>query len=157
MTRRQYHLASALTLCLAANLAMGQSAGQAGAEAQANETPVNRPNVSSTSNTTKADDTLRDRQMEEILVSAKASSLSLGGGLMSVQTAPKAVSTFIKLNCSNLANRRAFTNANNASAFLTANQTGIKDDSGVTLGASAPTYSLLEPRTFMVTVGGSLF
>src|ERR1700736_4642701 len=31
--------------------------------------------------------------MEEILVSAKASSLSLGGGLMSVQTAPKAVST----------------------------------------------------------------
>jgi iron complex outermembrane receptor protein len=93
MRRRQYYPASALILCLTGNLAMAQSAANAGTEAQANETPVNRPNVSSTSNTTKADDTLRDRQLEEILVSAKASSLSLGGGLMSVQTAPKAVST----------------------------------------------------------------
>jgi iron complex outermembrane receptor protein len=64
---------------------------------------------------------------------------------------------FIKLNCSNITDRHAFTNANNASAFLTANPTRMKDENGVTLGSSAPTYSLLEPRTFMVTVGGSFF
>jgi iron complex outermembrane receptor protein len=50
------------------------------------------PNPSSTSNTTTTNQTQRGQeQLDEVLVQAKR--LSLGGGLMSVQDAPKAVST----------------------------------------------------------------
>jgi iron complex outermembrane recepter protein len=50
------------------------------------------PNPSSTSNTTTTNETQRGQeQLDEIVVQSKY--LSLGGGLMSVQTAPKAVST----------------------------------------------------------------
>jgi len=50
------------------------------------------PNPSSTSNTTTINETQRgQQQLDEIVVQSKY--LSLGGGLMSVQEAPKAVST----------------------------------------------------------------
>jgi iron complex outermembrane recepter protein len=50
------------------------------------------PNPSSTSNTTTTNETQRGQeQLQEVLVQAQR--LSLGGGLMSVQDAPKAVST----------------------------------------------------------------
>jgi iron complex outermembrane recepter protein len=54
-----------------------------------------RVNASSTSNTTTSNATQRDvKQMSEVTVQGQ--SLSLGGGLMSVQTAPKAVSTITR-------------------------------------------------------------
>ena len=62
---------------------------------------------------------------------------------------------YIKLNMFNLADRQALTNANNISAFLAANPTGIKDPNGVTLYANEPYYSLLQGRTIMVTFGAS--
>jgi iron complex outermembrane receptor protein len=53
------------------------------------------PNPSSTSNTTTVNETQRGQeQLSEVLVQAKK--LSLGGGLMSVQVAPKAVSTITR-------------------------------------------------------------
>ncbi len=58
-----------------------------------------------------------------------------------------------------LADHRAFTNANNAAgAFLASNPNHIMIGvDGGSLFTSAPYYSLLEPRTFMVTIGGSFF
>ncbi|MGH8122836.1 MAG: TonB-dependent receptor plug domain-containing protein, partial [Rudaea sp.] len=53
-----------------------------------------RVNPSSTSNTTTANDTLRAQEMATVRVNAQA--LSLGGGLMSVQSAAKAVSTITR-------------------------------------------------------------
>jgi iron complex outermembrane receptor protein len=53
------------------------------------------PNPSSTSNTTTTNETQRGQeQLDEVMVSATR--LSLGGGLMSVQDAPKAVSTITR-------------------------------------------------------------
>jgi iron complex outermembrane recepter protein len=53
------------------------------------------PNPSSTSNTTTTNQTQRGQeQLSEVVVQAKT--LSLGGGLMSVQDAPKAVSTITR-------------------------------------------------------------
>ncbi|MGA9335731.1 MAG: TonB-dependent receptor [Rudaea sp.] len=62
---------------------------------------------------------------------------------------------FIKFNISNITSHHAFTNANNASSFIASNPDGIRDVNGVKLYASAPYYSLLEPRTFMVTFGAT--
>jgi iron complex outermembrane receptor protein len=64
---------------------------------------------------------------------------------------------YIKLNVFNLTDRKALTNANNTSAFLASNPGKIKDANGVTLFATAPYYSVLEERTFMVTFGASFF
>lgn len=66
---------------------------------------------------------------------------------------------YIKLNVFNLANRRALTNANNIGAFLASNPGGVYKDptTGSTLYTSAPYYSLLEDRTYMVTFGASFF
>ena len=64
---------------------------------------------------------------------------------------------FIKFNVFNIADHHAFTNANNASAFLASNPNHITGVDGTSLFTSAPYYSLLEPRTFMVTVGASFF
>src|SRR5437868_603414 len=53
------------------------------------------PNPSSTSNTTIVNQTQRSQeQLSEVMV--QANRLSLGGGLMSVQDAPKAVSTITR-------------------------------------------------------------
>ncbi len=65
---------------------------------------------------------------------------------------------YLKLNVFNLADRQALTNANNISAYLASNPTNIKDQNGTTLYAgSAPYYSLLQGRTFMLTFGASFF
>jgi iron complex outermembrane recepter protein len=60
---------------------------------------------------------------------------------------------YIKLNFANILDHRAFTNA--TIDFLA--KSGEKDVNGATLYATSPVYSLLEPRTFMVTVGASFF
>ncbi|RUL76789.1 TonB-dependent receptor [Dyella choica] len=64
---------------------------------------------------------------------------------------------YIKVNVYNLADRKALTYASNVSSFLAANPTGRKDVNGVTLFASAPYYTLLQERTYMVTFGASFF
>jgi iron complex outermembrane receptor protein len=64
---------------------------------------------------------------------------------------------YIKVNLYNLADRKALAYASNVSAFLASNPNGIKDVNGVKLFASAPYYSILEERTFMVTFGASFF
>ncbi len=84
MKRTHLSAAIALACCLSAGMASAQSAdGQTA--------PQKRTSVSSTSNQTTANDTKRAQQMQAVNVTAR--SLSLGGGLMSVQDAPKAVST----------------------------------------------------------------
>jgi len=64
---------------------------------------------------------------------------------------------YIKVNLFNLADRKALTYAGNVSAFLASNPAKIKDANGTTLYASAPYYSILQERTFMVTFGASFF
>ena len=64
---------------------------------------------------------------------------------------------FIKVNLFNILDHRAFANANNASAFLASNPNHITGVDGTSLFTSAPYYTLLEPRTFMVTIGASFF
>lgn len=64
---------------------------------------------------------------------------------------------FIKVNVFNALDHRAFINANNASAFLASNPNHMTGVDGTSLFTSAPYYSLLEPRTFMITIGGTLF
>src|SRR5882724_4194591 len=85
-----------LPLCAFANepatLAAGDST-QAAAPAAATGSTL--PNPSSTSNTTTVNETQRGQeQLSEVLVHANR--LSLGGGLMTVQAAPKAVSTITR-------------------------------------------------------------
>ena len=62
---------------------------------------------------------------------------------------------YIKVNVYNLGDRKALTYASNVGAFLASNPTGLKDVNGVVLFPSAPYYSVLEERTFMVTFGAS--
>ncbi len=76
-------------------MALAQSAtDQTNASQVATPTPAQRASASSTSNTTTSNDTKRVQQLSTVQVTAQ--SLSLGGGLMSVQTAPKAVSTITR-------------------------------------------------------------
>jgi len=65
---------------------------------------------------------------------------------------------FIKLNVFNLGDKRAFSNANGLT-FLASNPGGVIKDpnTGNSLYASAPYYSLLQPRAFVLTVGGTFF
>jgi iron complex outermembrane receptor protein len=81
---------------MSVGVAMAQTAS--GDQTQSNQNAANtqqRVNASSTSNTTTSNATQRDvKQMSEVTVQAQT--LSLGGGLMSVQAAPKAVSTITR-------------------------------------------------------------
>jgi iron complex outermembrane receptor protein len=61
---------------------------------------------------------------------------------------------YIKVNVANITDRHALTFATNSATLA---KGSIKDDAGKTLFTTAPQYSLLEPRTFMVTVGASFF
>ncbi|WP_460878575.1 TonB-dependent receptor [Rhodanobacter koreensis] len=80
---------------MASSMALAQStADQTNAGQVATPTPAQRASASSTSNTTTSNDTKRVQQLSSVQVTAQ--SLSLGGGLMSVQTAPKAVSTITR-------------------------------------------------------------
>ncbi|OOG47978.1 TonB-dependent receptor [Rhodanobacter sp. C01] len=95
MKRTYLSVSIALVFGLTSSLALAQStADQTNAGQPATTTPAQRVSASSTSNTTTSNDTKRVQQLSAVQVTAQ--SLSLGGGLMSVQTAPKAVSTITR-------------------------------------------------------------
>src|ERR1700733_14262392 len=91
MTKRYgFQLAASISACL---ITLAASAKTPPPPEAKKTTEQNKPRAkpSSTSNTTTANDTRRaSEQLSTIEVSAQ--SLSLGGGLMSVQTPPKGVS-----------------------------------------------------------------
>lgn len=92
MKRNHLSMAIAAMLSLTAGYAFAQDASsQAAQSTNTKEAASQRAGASSTSNTTTSNDTKRAQQLDTVTVQAQ--SLSLGGGLMSVQTAPKAVST----------------------------------------------------------------
>lgn len=83
---------SALSLALMSALASAQVHAQ---QADAEASKAQRDNASNTSNTTAANASQRAiQQLDQIRVTAQ--DLSLGGGMMSVQVAPKAVSTITR-------------------------------------------------------------
>ncbi|AFC86915.1 TonB-dependent receptor [Frateuria aurantia] len=90
MKRNCLAIAVGFALCAAAPLVLAQSANSTTAKA-AQPTQA-RDNVSSTSNSTRQHDTKRAAAQLDA-VSVQADTLSIGSGLMEVQTAPKAVST----------------------------------------------------------------
>jgi iron complex outermembrane recepter protein len=96
MKRTHLSAAIAMACCMSVSVAMAQTASND--QTQNDQNTANsqqRVNASSTSNTTTSNATQRDvKQMSEVTVQGQ--SLSLGGGLMSVQTAPKAVSTITR-------------------------------------------------------------
>jgi iron complex outermembrane recepter protein len=96
MKRTHLSAAIAMACCMATGVAMAQTAGSDQTQGNPNTaSSQQRVNASSTSNTTTSNATQRDvKQMSEVTVQGQ--SLSLGGGLMSVQTAPKAVSTITR-------------------------------------------------------------
>jgi len=96
MKRTHLSVAIAVACCMVTGVALAQTASDQAASGQASTTnqPAQRVNPSSTSNTTTSNDTRRVQQLTTVQVNAQ--SLSLGGGLMSVQTAAKAVSTITR-------------------------------------------------------------
>ncbi|MEO9079504.1 MAG: TonB-dependent receptor plug domain-containing protein, partial [Rhodanobacter sp.] len=95
MKRTCLSVAVALACCMSTGLAMAQaSSAQDTPPATTASKTVQHTSASSTSNTTTSNDTRRVQQLATVLVQGK--SLSLGGGLMSVQSAPKAVSTITR-------------------------------------------------------------
>jgi iron complex outermembrane receptor protein len=64
---------------------------------------------------------------------------------------------YIKLNVSNLTNRRALTFVGGTGAFLASSAGTVYDVNGSKLFSGAPYYSLLQDRTYMVTFGASFF
>ncbi|OOG54569.1 hypothetical protein B0E47_10835 [Rhodanobacter sp. B05] len=91
MKHTRLSVSIALACCMSAGLAMAQNAPEQTPSAANSAQAAQRTSASSTSNQTTSNDTKRVQQLSAVLVQGKA--LSLGGGLMSVQTAPKAVST----------------------------------------------------------------
>lgn len=92
MKRNHISAAVALAISMSVSVAVAQGTSGAASSAPAAGTPsVQRASASSTSNTTTSNQTKRVQQLSAVQVQAQ--SLSLGGGLMSVQAAPKAVST----------------------------------------------------------------
>lgn len=95
MKRTCLSVAIALACCMSSGLTLAQtSPAQDSAPATTASKTAPRTSASSTSNTTTSNDTRRVQQLSAVLVQGK--SLSLGGGLMSVQAAPKAVSTITR-------------------------------------------------------------
>jgi iron complex outermembrane receptor protein len=94
MKRTHLSAAIALACMLGTGAAMAQTANPPPQAPADQTTPTAPRGVSSTSNTTTSNDTKRVQQLTTVQV--KGQSLSLGDGLMSVQTAPKAVSTITR-------------------------------------------------------------
>lgn len=95
MKRTHLSAAIAMACCITTSVAMAQTAGNDQAQANQSNPTQQRVNASSTSNTTTSNATQRDaKQLSAVTVQGQ--SLSLGGGLMSVQIAPKAVSTITR-------------------------------------------------------------
>ncbi|WP_266181066.1 TonB-dependent receptor [Dyella humicola] len=92
MKRNHLSMAIAVVFCMAAGSSWAQDAANQTDQAAAAATA--QRSASSTSNTTTSNDTKRVQQLNT--VSVQAQTLSLGGGLMSVQTAPKSVSTITR-------------------------------------------------------------
>ena len=90
MKRNCLAIAVGFALCAAAPLVLAQSANST--TAKVSQPTQARDSVSSTSNTTRQHDTKRAAAQLDA-VSVQADTLSIGSGLMEVQTAPKAVST----------------------------------------------------------------
>jgi iron complex outermembrane receptor protein len=90
--RNHLSMAIAVVISMAAGSVLAQDAAPQDSTTTAPAAP--RSSASSTSNTTTSNDTRRVQQMES--VSVQAQSLTLGGGMMSVQTAAKAVSTITR-------------------------------------------------------------
>jgi iron complex outermembrane receptor protein len=83
--------------------------------------------------------------------------IDLGAGWNFADFSPWFRKPYIKVNLFNLADRQALTYASNVTSFLASNPGKIKDANGTTLYSSAPYYSVLQERTFMVTFGASFF
>lgn len=92
MKRNHLSMAIAVVCSMAAGSVFAQDS--AAAQDTTTAPTVQRASAASTSNTTKSNDTRRVQQMDSVQV--QAASLSLGGGLMSEQTAAKAVSTITR-------------------------------------------------------------
>ena len=90
MKRNCLALAVGVALAVTAPLSFAQTDGTAAASNKA--AAPQRQSVSSTSNTTRSNDTKR-AAAQLGAVSVQADTLSIGSGMMEVQTAPKAVST----------------------------------------------------------------
>jgi iron complex outermembrane receptor protein len=93
MKRNHLYASLALVLGMTSSVSLAQTAPNP-STADQTSAATQRSNASSTSNTSTSNDTKRAQQLSTVQVSAQ--SLSLGGGLMSVQTAPKAVSTITR-------------------------------------------------------------
>ncbi len=89
---KRSHLSAAIAL--ACVMGSGMVMAQTTTDPAANTQTAPHVGVSSTSNTTTSNDTKRVQELSSVQV--KAQSLSLGSGLMAVQTAPKAVSTITR-------------------------------------------------------------
>ncbi|MEP7044622.1 MAG: TonB-dependent receptor [Dokdonella sp.] len=120
----------------------------AAAPGDATKAAAQRPNPSSTSNTTTSNDTQRGQELSAIIVSGKTE--ALGGGLMSVQTAPTAVSTMT---------REAITKAAPGSNFTQLIQTipGVDASTDDITGLANGNYSLrgYNSSEIGVTVNGA--
>ena len=88
---KRTHLSAAIAVACYMTLSVATAQTATTDQTQNTTTPTPRVNASSTSNTSTANDTRRVEQLSTVQVTSQ--SLSLGGGLMSVQTAPKPVST----------------------------------------------------------------
>lgn len=90
---KRNHLSMAIAVVFSMTAASVWAQDAAGQSDNATTAPAQR-SASSTSNTTTSNDTRRVQQMSSVQV--QADSLTLGAGLMSVQTATKAVSTITR-------------------------------------------------------------
>jgi iron complex outermembrane receptor protein len=148
-------MAIAVVFAMSASMAVAQDA--ADQNAQGARKPATgavaaqrgNANASSTSNTTNDNATLRSvQQLSAVQVSAD--SLSLGGGLMSVQTAPKAVSTIT---------RDAIVKAGPGSNFtqLISTIPGVNSSTDDVTGLSDGNYSIrgFQSNEIGVTVNGA--
>jgi iron complex outermembrane recepter protein len=95
---KRTHLSAAIAMACYVSMGVAMAQTASNSQTQNSQSTANtqqRVNASSTSNTTTSNATQRDvQQMSQVTVQGQ--SLSLGGGLMSVQTAPKAVSTITR-------------------------------------------------------------
>jgi iron complex outermembrane receptor protein len=147
MKRNYLYASLALVLGMTSSVLLAQTAPNPSTTEQTSAA-TQRSNASSTSNTSTSNDTKRAQQLSTVQVSAQ--SLSLGGGMMSVQTAPKAVSTIT---------RDAITKASPGSNFtqLISSVPGVNSSTDDVTGLSDGNYSIrgFASNEIGVTVNGA--
>ncbi|MFT4247696.1 MAG: TonB-dependent receptor [Pseudomonas sp.] len=145
MKSRQQLPWSVLALALASVLSSQVHAQSTDADEQSS-----RVTASSTSNTTAAYDTKRVQQLDKVSVTANKDAYILGGGNMTVQTAPKAISTMT---------REAIQKASGGSNFtqLISSIPGIDAASDDVTGLANGNYSLrgFDSSAIGITVNGA--